>query len=272
MTRTHKNIIIGFLGLLVIVFLLAKLSIKHDDSQWRCIKTKSLARLFEYAFYNQYPEYSDTISKMITDSIQKNENFVLSTIEVIDSVNNQIRLAFYVDTLFWDGYDIKKRNVFTINIDNHDTLLVGSEQIYSKDSLFKQIINFISNPLNNPYLPEKRFKNINYFGDYPVSQQFFYLRAQMVPDSLGLSTTWIKLFNTLNLIIDSYEQLRNELSLSKFKQHFNELNLNKKISISDIYPIRIYLFLDSKYVVIPQPPPLDQVDYIMDEIDIELNK
>ncbi len=114
MKRKHNNIIVGFLGLILISIVIIKLIPKHNDSYWRCIKAKSLAGLFEYTYFNQNSEYSDTIKKMIIDSVKNNSDFTISTIDVIDSVNKQVKLGFYVDTLFWDGYCTRERNIFAI--------------------------------------------------------------------------------------------------------------------------------------------------------------
>ena len=271
MTRKHKNIIIGFLGLVLIIIVINKLIPKHNDSQWRYIKTKSITGLFEFAYYNQNSPYFDTITQMIIDSFQNNTDFVISTIDIIDSANSQIKLGFYLDSMFWGDYSIKERNIFAIYINKNDSLLAEGELSHSNDSLQRQIIDYILNPLDKPHLPEKKIKKIDYFGEYAVSNQFFYLRAQMIPDSLGLSTTWKGLFQTFNLILDSYEILRDEISKAKFNQRFIELELDKQIAVSEIFPIRIWIFLDYAFVPKPPPPPMPQHDFFMEDFEIEID-
>lgn len=271
MTRKHRNIISGFLGLILISILIIKLIPKHNDSQWRFIKTKSLIELFEYAYQNQNSPYFDTITQMIVDSLQDNSDFVISTIDVIDSVNNQIKLGFYLDSLFWDDFCIKERNIFMIYINKYDSLMAEGELPHSNDSLQRQIIDYIANPLNKPHLPEKRIKKIDYFGEYAISNQFFYLRAQMVPDSLGLCTSWKGLFQTFNLILDSYEILRDEISKAKFNQRFIDLELDEQIAVSKIFPIRIWIFLDYAFVPPPPPPPMPHDDFFMEDFEIEID-
>lgn len=271
MTRKHRSIISGFLGLILISILIIKLIPKHNDSQWKFIKTKSLIGLFEYAYQNQNSPYFDTVTQMIVDSLKDNSDFVISTIDVIDSANNQIRLGFYLDSLFWENFCIKERNIFAIYINKYDNLLAEGEIIHSDDSLQRQIIDYISNPLDKPHLPEKRIKRIDYFGEYAVSNQFFYLRAQMIPDSLGLSTSWKGLFQTFNLILGSYEILRDEISKAKFNQHFIDLELDEQIAVSKIFRIRIWIFLDYAFVPPPPPPPMPHDDFFIEDFEIEID-
>ncbi len=272
MTQKHRYIIVGFLGLILISIVIIKLIPRHnDDSQWRCIQTQSQVGLFEYIYQNQDSPYFDTVTEMIVDSLIDNSDFVISTIDVIDSANNQIRLGFYLDSLFWEDFCIKERNIFAIYINKYDSLLAEGEIVHSDDSLQRQIIDYISNPFDKPHLPEKRIKRIDYFGEYAVSNQFFYLRAQMIPDTLGLSTSWKGFFQTFNLILDSYEILRDEISKAKFNQRFIDLELDKQIAVSEIFPIRIWIFLDYAFVPPPPPPPIPHDDFFMEGFEIEID-
>lgn len=273
MTKNLKNIIVGFVGLILISFLIIKLNPKPEDSRWGFIKTMTLSELFEYAYLNQNSEYSETITKMIIDSIRDDSNNVISTIDIIDSVNNQMKLGFCIKIILLGEYSIKERIVFDIYINKTDSLLVKERIVNSKDSLKREMVKYISNPLNEFHLPMKYIKHIKYFDDYPVTNQLFYLNAQVIPDSLGKATTWTGLFNTLDLIIDAYQQLRNEISIKRFNKGFDELELDKQISIAEIYPINIYIFLDYRHIVsYPPPPPINSTNYFYEELEFDMNE
>lgn len=93
----------------------------------------------------------------------------------------------------------------------------------------------------------------------------------MIPDSLGLSTSWKGLFQTFNLILDSYEILRDEISKAKFNQHFIDLELDEQIAVSKIFRIRIWIFLDYAFVPPPPPPPMPHDDFFIEDFEIEID-
>lgn len=261
--KLKKNI--GIISVLILAsFMIFRLIHNVDDAQWRSVKSQTVAGLFEYAYYNQNSVHSGTVKEMLIDSL-KHSGFVISTIDVVDSVNKKVITGFYNDTLKQHPYQIKEQNIFIILINRYDSLIAEGVPIDSKDTLKKQIIEYILNPLNRADLPEKRIQYINEIGNVQVSMQSFYLRAQMIPDCLELSTSWEDLFQTLGLLLDSYQELRDAVSVSIFNRNFSDLELDKQIAVSKIFPVRIKLFLNYHFKPPPPPPPPLSTYYFFEE-------
>jgi len=136
--------------------------------------------------------------------------------------------------------DIKDRNIFTVLINKNDRLLVEGKQA-DISTLRQQTKEFLSNLANNPDLPEKKIEEIPYLGSYPVSKGVISLQ-----NDRGTSyNTYIKVQNELTAAIN---ELRDELSMSKFNRKFADLtdpdiiNAVQKaipISISEAEPVDI---------------------------------
>ena len=64
---------------------------------------------------------------------------------------------------------INKRNIIIVKINSSDRLFAG-DQLLDVSQLKDKIKEFITNPSNDPNLPEREMKNIEGYGEYPVSK------------------------------------------------------------------------------------------------------
>lgn len=64
---------------------------------------------------------------------------------------------------------VNKRNIIIVKINSSDRLLAG-DQLLDVGQLKDKIKEFITNPNNDPNLPEREMKNIEGYGEYPVSK------------------------------------------------------------------------------------------------------
>ncbi|MFN4233213.1 MAG: ExbD/TolR family protein [Bacteroidia bacterium] len=131
--------------------------------------------------------------------------------------------------------EIKQRNVFVVLVNANNQLLVEGDWLDIRN-LRKKAKEFIANPLDKPDLPEKEMKEVPFFGMYPVSKQVISLQ-----NDRGTSyETYIKVQNELAA---AYNELRNELALSKFGKSYDDLvrlgDKEKTDAIKAIYPQRI---------------------------------
>ena len=62
-----------------------------------------------------------------------------------------------------------KRNIIIVKINSSDRLFAG-DQLLDVSQLKDKIKEFITNPNNDPNLPEREMKNIEGYGEYPVSK------------------------------------------------------------------------------------------------------
>ena len=64
---------------------------------------------------------------------------------------------------------VNKRNIIIVKINSSDRLFAG-DQLLDVSQLKNKIKEFITNPNNDPNLPEREMKNIEGYGEYPVSK------------------------------------------------------------------------------------------------------
>ena len=64
---------------------------------------------------------------------------------------------------------VNKRNIIIVKINSQDRLFAG-DQLMDVSQLKDKIKEFITNPADDPNLPEREVKAIEGFGDYPVSK------------------------------------------------------------------------------------------------------
>lgn len=64
---------------------------------------------------------------------------------------------------------VNKRNIIIVKINSSDRLFAG-DQLLDVSQLKDKIKDFITNPNNDPNLPEREMKNIEGYGEYPVSK------------------------------------------------------------------------------------------------------
>ena len=64
---------------------------------------------------------------------------------------------------------VNKRNIIIVKINSSDRLFAG-DQLLDVSQLKDKIKEFITNPNNDPNLPERDMKNIEGYGEYPVSK------------------------------------------------------------------------------------------------------
>ena len=64
---------------------------------------------------------------------------------------------------------VNKRNIIIVKIKSSDRLFAGV-QLLDVSQLKDKIKEFITNPNNDPNLPEREMKNIEGYGEYPVSK------------------------------------------------------------------------------------------------------
>ena len=131
--------------------------------------------------------------------------------------------------------DIKKRNVFVVLVNANNQLFVKGEP-GDISSLRREAKEFIANPSGKENLPEKEYKEVPFFGNYPISKQVISLQ-----NDRGTSyETYIKVQNELAA---AYNELRNELAMSQFGKSYDDLvalkDEERVEAIRLIYPQRI---------------------------------
>nr|WP_203558462.1 biopolymer transporter ExbD [Bacteroides sp. 519] len=128
--------------------------------------------------------------------------------------------------------DIKKRNLLVVFLNKDDQLMVGDDYIQVSD-LRKRVKEFVSNPYNDDKLPEKKAKDIPYFGSMEVTDQHV---ISLMNDR---GTSYQAYISVQNELVAAYNELRNEVAQKKWGQDYVALNEEQQKAIRDIYPQRI---------------------------------
>ncbi len=126
---------------------------------------------------------------------------------------------------------IKDRNVLTVLVNMNDDLLVEGEPLHISQ-LKNKTKEFIVNPQNKDNLPEKRKKNVKYFGETEVTKGIISLQNDR-------GTSYEAYIQVQNELTAAYNELRDQLSMEKFNQKYDELSEEKSDAIKDIYPMAI---------------------------------
>lgn len=64
---------------------------------------------------------------------------------------------------------VNRRNIIVVNISASDRVFAGDQPV-EVSQIKDKIKEFVTNPTNDPNLPEREVKNIEGFGEYPVSK------------------------------------------------------------------------------------------------------
>jgi len=222
--------------------------------------------LFNFSFEQfkaggQIKEFSETLY----DSIYNDKYFYMETAEVISNDSNSFNLIFcrvYPDLS--THYDYWYRNVFPVLITHHDSVFIRGDSFTNFDSYKRELKEYLLNPLDKEYLPEKYVDSIPFFGEVLVTKQFIVFNTQMPFDSLGNRTSFEKLFEMVLPTIESINEIRNETSLNKWNKSYSELEIAKKSAVNELFPLRIRIILDYK---VPPPPPPPPAPYNFDKIE-----
>jgi biopolymer transport protein ExbD len=134
--------------------------------------------------------------------------------------------------------DVKERNIFVVLVNRNNQLLVEGELMDIKD-LRKKAKEFIANPNNDPNLPAKEVINVKYFGDVEVTKK------HVISLQNDRGTSYEMYIAVQNELAAAYNELRDELSLSKFGVKYSELGGvgdqedDRQKAIDEIYPMKI---------------------------------
>jgi len=128
--------------------------------------------------------------------------------------------------------EVKERNVLEICLDGEDHLTCNGEAI-DGNTLLERVKHFVGNPDNDPSLPEKSIRELNYFGKYEVSDR------HVLSIQVDHNTSYDAYFQLQNTIVRAYAQLRNELARKQFGKPLVNCSRDEREAIGMVYPQRI---------------------------------
>ncbi len=123
---------------------------------------------------------------------------------------------------------IKERNVFVVLINKNNNLLVENEML-DIHSLRQKAKEFIANPDDKANLPEKDYKEIQFFGKvYVPKNPIISLRNDR-------GTSYGTYLMVQNELLAAKNELRNEISSQKFNKKYTDLDEDQQSAVKQYY-------------------------------------
>jgi biopolymer transport protein ExbD len=143
---------------------------------------------------------------------------------------------------------VKERNVLVVLINRNDQLMVEG-QILNVEDLKDKTIEFFSNPLDDPNLPEKEPQIIEFpagqSARFPNGNVELMISNGVVSLQNDRSTTYGKYLIVQNELVAAVNELRNQFAMENFGRKYDELDSKKSIDqaiidgINKVYKMNI---------------------------------
>lgn len=206
----------------------------------------------------------DTIS---TDKVYTDYAWTFN--EKVDYENKQIDFQLLLSQEIFGIHRciIRERNIYFIELSKYDSIFAEGKYTNKPDSLLYSMTKFIKNEDFCETLPQKRLKIIPYFDSVELTKHHFEIISVMVADSSGTKSSWKTLNQLINVILKSYIEVRNELSIKEWNKPYRKLKFEQQVAIINHYPINLWIYLNRHRVIPPPPPPYEMTEeYILDSL------
>lgn len=126
---------------------------------------------------------------------------------------------------------VNKRNIIIVKINSSDRLFAG-DQLMDVSQLKDKIKEFITNPTNDPNLPERVITNIEGYGEYPVSKGVISLQNDR-------GTSYRAYIAVQNELVKAINEVRNDFSKQNFGKPYVSLSEDQQKIVRDAIPQNI---------------------------------
>jgi len=123
---------------------------------------------------------------------------------------------------------VNRRNIIIVKINSADRILAGSEAI-DISQLKDKIKEFITNPSDDPNLPEKEIVEIEGFGPCPKSKGVISLQNDR-------GTSYQAYIAVQNELVKAVNEVRDDFSMRNFGKKFNILDEEKQKIVKEAVP------------------------------------
>ena len=126
---------------------------------------------------------------------------------------------------------VNKRNIIIVKINSSDRLFAG-DQLMDVSMLKDKIKEFITNPNNDPNLPERENKNIEGYGEYPVSKGVISLQNDR-------GTSYRAYIAVQNELVKAINEVRDDFSKQNYGKAYAFLTEDQQKIVRDAIPQNI---------------------------------
>ena len=126
---------------------------------------------------------------------------------------------------------VNRRNIIQVKINSNDRLLAGSQPM-DVSQLKDKIKEFMTNPYDDPNLPEKEIQDIPGLGPVPVSKGVISLQNDR-------GTTYQAYITVQNELIKAINELRDDFSMKTFGKKYSKLSEDQQEMVRKAIPQNI---------------------------------
>lgn len=127
---------------------------------------------------------------------------------------------------------VNRRNMLDVKINSRNGVMAGGTVILSDAQLEEIVIEFLTNPADRSDLPSKTMKNIEGFGEYPVSDGVISLQNDR-------QSSYSKYVEIQNVLVRAINKVRNDFAVAHFGETYEELNAEQQEIVGEAIPNRI---------------------------------
>ena len=130
-----------------------------------------------------------------------------------------------------ENQEVNRRNIIQVKINSNDRLLAGSQPM-DVSQLKDKIKEFMTNPYDDPNLPEKEIKVIPGLGPVPVTKGVISLQNDR-------GTTYQAYITVQNELIKAVNELRDDFSMKTYGKKYSKLDEERQEIVRQAVPQRI---------------------------------
>ncbi len=123
---------------------------------------------------------------------------------------------------------VNRRNIIVVRINSADRLFAGNEAL-DVSQLKDKIKEFLTNPNDDPNLPEKSMKDIENFGEYPVSKGVISLMNDR-------GTSYQAYIAVQNELVKAVNEIREDFCRQNYGKPYASLNEEQQKVARDCVP------------------------------------
>ncbi len=134
---------------------------------------------------------------------------------------------------------VNRRNIIIVRINSADRLFAGTEPV-DVSQLKDKIKEFLTNPANDPNLPEKEVQEIEGLGKYAASGSDSYAVSKgVISLQNDRGTSYRAYLQVQNELVKAVNELRDEFSVSTFGKQFAQLDEEQQGIVKKAVPQNI---------------------------------
>lgn len=130
-----------------------------------------------------------------------------------------------------ENQEVNRRNIIVVKINSVDKIYAGNDAL-DVSQLKDKVKEFLTNPTNDPSLPEKEMKDIEGYGQCAVSKGVISLQNDR-------GTSYQAYIAVQNELVKAVNELRDDFSLKAYGKKFARLDEEKQEIVKKAVPQNI---------------------------------